>query len=219
MGVWLVDLRGNVLTKNCDQFNSLVIIVEILIVLLVFGLLILVNSNYNWRLRFTHWVSLELLWTITPIIILVVLAFPSLKNLYSSELFLGKNNLNLKIIGHQWYWEYSMPELNITLDCYPNNKRTLYRIGESELLILPFKCSIRSLITSQDVIHSWCLPSIGFKLDACPGRLNYFMINSNCLSFIVGQCSELCGAYHSWIPIQVEFTSSLLFSEYLKLLI
>lgn len=183
--------------------------------LMVGGILLAILSNISWYAELSHWIVLELLWTLAPVVVLVFLGFPSLKALYTIENY-SFNNISLKILGHQWYWEYSMPELRFRMDCYPRKEAILYRIGETDTLILPFMCKVRRLISSQDVIHSWCLPSLGFKLDACPGRLNYFMLNSLNCSFIIGQCSELCGAYHSWIPIKVEFTCATLFSSFLK---
>jgi len=191
-----------------------VLILELIVSILVGGILFIIVSN-KWPLQFSHWIILELVWTVRPVRVLVFLGFPSLKNLYQIEIYYF-NNINLKVTGHQWYWEYSIPELKVTQDCYPLNKALLYRIGETERLVLPYKCGIRRLITSQDVIHSWSLPSLGFKLDACPGRLNYFIINRLNRGFIIGQCSELCGAYHSWIPIKLEFTRISLFISYYK---
>lgn len=186
------------------------------IICLVTRIIIIRILRSHWIRQFTHWVILEIFWTIIPIGVLIILALPSLKNLYISEFFLTNNKLNLKILGHQWYWEYRLTELSFNKDCYPLNKADLYRIGEADLLRLPFNCSVRSLISSQDVIHSWSLPSIGFKVDACPGRLNYFVFFSHCNGVIIGQCSELCGAYHSWIPIYVETTRINIFLNWLK---
>lgn len=184
---------------------------------MVGGSLIVVAFNKTWNTQFNHSIFLELLWTLLPIIALILLGFPSLKALYMSERFLSKNTLGLKVLGHQWYWEYRIPEFIINFNCYLSTRPLLYRFGETDLLVLPFSCLIRRLISSHDVLHSWCLPSLGFKIDACPGRLNYFIIRSSTPSSIIGQCSELCGAYHSWIPIQLEFTSVRLFTNYLKL--
>lgn len=209
-------MPANSITKSLDQFNRLTIITEILVALSVGGFLTIIVCN-KWLAQFHHWTLLEIVWTVSPIVVLVLLGFPSLKNLYiiESRVF---NILNLKVLGHQWYWEYSIPEVKFNIDCYPLIKSSLYRMGETETLVLPFLCKIRALITSQDVIHSWCLPSLGFKLDACPGRLNYFIFRSCSPSFIVGQCSELCGTFHSWMPIKLEFTSRNLFLIYLKAL-
>lgn len=216
IGLWLRDLSIRFLSKELDHFNSVVFIFQSIIRILVGIILIIITLNIKWHSQLSHWILLEVLWTLSPVRVLVFLGFPSLKNLYQIESFFD-NNINLKVIGHQWYWEYSIPELSIISDCYPLRKASLYRIGESDTLILPFICKIRRLITSQDVIHSWCLPSLGFKVDACPGRLNYFMLRSLVRRFIIGQCSELCGTYHSWIPIKLEFTSVGLFIFNLKI--
>lgn len=213
----MVDLSGQILNILVQDYNNIVIIIELFICLLVRVGLLIIFTNKLWVTQFTHWVVLELLWTITPIIVLVLLGLPSLKILYLTEAW-PETNLNLKVLGHQWYWEYRIPQLGVNFDCYPLLKRSFYRLGETESLILPLNCTIRRLTTSQDVIHSWCLPSLGFKVDACPGRLNYFNFRSYALLFAIGQCSELCGAYHSWIPIKLEFTRIRLFISYLKTL-
>lgn len=148
---------------------------------------------------------------------LIFLGIPSLKILYIIEIYNFSSYLSLKVLGHQWYWEYRFSEFILTLIRYPKKISRLVRIGESTLLCLPIKCKIRVLISSFDVIHSWSLPSIGLKIDACPGRLNFFIIIIVQPSKHVGQCRELCGSYHSWIPIFLEVTTLNLFFEWIKI--
>lgn len=170
-----------------------------------FMLVILVCSNKTWSSFIKSWRILEIIWTIFPASILIFLGIPSISLLYSSE----KEciNFNLKVVGHQWYWEYSFPEIDILLNVQtiPLYYVEFYRILESDLLVLPFLCPIQGLITSQDVLHSWSLNTLGFKFDACPGRLNYFTFERSFPGILTGQCRELCGSLHSWIPIYVEF--------------
>lgn len=136
--------------------------------------------------------------------------------LYNIEIFNFSRNLALKVIGNQWYWEYSYPEFLIQVPRYPFQMSEHFRLGECDLLVLPFRVKVRALISSNDVLHSWALPSLGFKLDACPGRLNFIIFLTQLPGIHIGQCRELCGSLHSWMPIIVEFTSVALFIEWLK---
>lgn len=155
---------------------------------------------------------MELIWTIFPIFILFFIAIPSLKILYITEEPLT-NKLTLKRIGHQWYWSYEYSDFhNINFDSFiiPTTQLTS---NEFRLLdvdnrcVLPYNYPIRLLTTSTDVIHSWALPSLGIKIDSTPGRLNQtiFLINRPGLFF--GQCSEICGINHRFIPTVIESTN------------
>lgn len=198
-----------------DTYNDLILLLETIIVIRV--LLIIFNLWINWwNQNFTHWIFIEFVWTLRPVIILIILGIPSIKMLYIIEFQNFCSRLNLKIVGHQWFWEYSFPEFNICLNRYPKISSDLFRLGERDLIVLPYKTSIRLLVTSRDVIHSWTVPSLGLKIDANPGRLNFIRIFALSRGKYIGQCSELCGAYHSWIPIYLETTTNLMFSNFLK---
>lgn len=161
---------------------------------------------------------LECIWTVLPAIILIQVALPSLVLLYTLEesIFSDETRVNLKVTGHQWYWNYSYPDLIfnanniIQYDSYitPSNQLNL---GEFRLLevdnrvILPSLLPIRVLITRADVLHAWTIPRLGVKADAVPGRLNQLNIQTNMEGVFYGQCSEICGANHRFIPIVVEF--------------
>uniref|UniRef100_UPI0030017691 cytochrome c oxidase subunit II n=1 Tax=Pseudempusa pinnapavonis TaxID=1661850 RepID=UPI0030017691 len=152
---------------------------------------------------------LEILWTVLPAIVLIFIALPSLHILY-----LVDENLNpmltLKTIGHQWYWSYEYSDfLNTEFDSYmiPQNELDLFNIRLLEVdnrTALPMNTLTRILITSEDVIHSWTIPSIGVKADATPGRLNQSTFWFNRPGIFYGQCSEICGANHSFMPIVIE---------------
>nr|YP_009499382.1 cytochrome c oxidase subunit II [Comparmustilia sphingiformis]AWT58387.1 cytochrome c oxidase subunit II [Comparmustilia sphingiformis] len=155
---------------------------------------------------------IELIWTILPAITLIFIALPSLRLLYLLD-ELNNPLITLKSIGHQWYWSYEYSDFsNIEFDSYmiptnelsPNNFRLL---DVDNRIILPMNNQIRIMITATDVIHSWTVPSLGVKVDANPGRLNQtnFFINRPGIFF--GQCSEICGANHSFMPIVVESIS------------
>nr|AMW67764.1 cytochrome c oxidase subunit II [Semidalis aleyrodiformis] len=152
---------------------------------------------------------IEIIWTILPAITLIFIALPSLRLLYLLD-ELNNPSLSLKTMGHQWYWSYEYSDFsNIEFDSYMTPTLELNN-GEFRLLevdnrtILPIKSQIRILVSSLDVIHSWTVPSLGVKVDATPGRLNQtnFFINRPGLYY--GQCSEICGANHSFMPIVIE---------------
>nr|YP_010586175.1 cytochrome c oxidase subunit II [Eubasilissa splendida]UZZ43937.1 cytochrome c oxidase subunit II [Eubasilissa splendida] len=164
---------------------------------------------------------IELIWTILPAIILIFIALPSLKLLY----LLDENNkpiITLKTMGHQWYWSYEYSDFQkINFDSYmtPANKINMeeFRLIEVDnRIILPMKTQIRIMISASDVIHSWTIPSLAVKADAVPGRLNQanFLLNRPGLFF--GQCSEICGTNHSFMPITIESISPTFFINWIK---
>ena len=162
---------------------------------------------------FTHSTIIELIWTIIPAIILVLIAIPSFKLLYSLEADdLIKPLVTLKVIGYQWFWGYEISDienLNINFDSYVKSEDDLQE-GEFRLLevdnrvLLPIHTPIRLLITANDVIHSFAVPSLGIKTDAIPGRINHASIYILRPGVYYGQCSELCGASHHQMPIVIE---------------
>nr|YP_010409846.1 cytochrome c oxidase subunit II [Saguinus mystax]URH14731.1 cytochrome c oxidase subunit II [Saguinus mystax] len=154
--------------------------------------------------------EIETIWTILPALILIMIALPSLRILYMTDEF-NKPYLTLKAIGHQWYWSYEYSDYeDLYFDSYIMPTYFL-EPGEFRLLevdnrtTLPMEADIRMLISSQDVLHSWAVPSLGVKTDAIPGRLNQAMLASMRPGLFYGQCSEICGSNHSFMPIVLEF--------------
>nr|ARV77846.1 cytochrome c oxidase subunit II [Anopheles lindesayi] len=156
-----------------------------------------------------HGQTIEIIWTVLPAIILMFIAFPSLRLLYLMD-EINTPSITLKSIGHQWYWSYEYSDfLNLEFDSYmiPTNELEMsgFRLLDVDnRVVLPMNNQIRILVTATDVLHSWTVPSLGVKVDATPGRLNQlnFLINRPGLFF--GQCSEICGANHSFMPIVIE---------------
>ena len=166
-----------------------------------------------------EWITLEIAWTLFPGIILIWLGIPRLTMLYQQESLFSQPEIVVKVIGHQWYWEYNLPEININFDRITTKERRIFPLADvNERLVLPFHKPLLFLVSSRDVIHSFALPSLGVKADANPGRLN--SINTLCEApgWYVGQCSELCGSLHSNIAISFEFVNFKLFSIWAKLL-
>nr|YP_010303529.1 cytochrome c oxidase subunit II [Phyllonorycter ringoniella]ULF47725.1 cytochrome c oxidase subunit II [Phyllonorycter ringoniella] len=190
-------------------FHDHTLIILIMITILVGYLMLSLFFNKFINRFLLEEQMIELIWTILPAITLIFIALPSLRLLYLLD---DINNplITIKSIGHQWYWSYEYSDLkNISFDSYmiPSNELNLnnFRLLEVDnRIILPIKTQIRIMITSSDVIHSWTVPSLGVKMDANPGRLNQtnFFINRPGLYY--GQCSEICGANHSFMPIVIE---------------
>lgn len=154
-----------------------------------------------------HGTSLEIIWTIIPSIILFVIAIPSFALLYSMEEIL-EPQVTIKILANQWFWAYEYGNTTLQWDSYLVNESDLVP-GELRLLtvdnplFLPVETNLRLLVTSKDVIHSFAVPSLGLKVDAVPGRLNQLSCYINRTGIFYGQCSELCGVNHAFMPIQV----------------
>jgi len=153
---------------------------------------------------------LETVWTVIPMFILLIIAFPSLYLLYLIE-DISKPSLSVKVVGHQWYWEYQYSNswFNYSFDSYivyDNIEMPLfYRLDVDNRLVLPTISAILFLVTSADVIHSWTVPTLGIKCDAIPGRLNYLTTSTLYSGVYYGQCREICGSNHRFMPIVVEF--------------
>nr|ACL50754.1 cytochrome oxidase subunit II [Amara aenea] len=152
---------------------------------------------------------IEVIWTILPAITLVFIALPSLRLLYLLD-EVSNPSITLKSIGHQWYWSYEYSNFKkFEFDSYmiPTNEmenNNFRLLDVDNRIILPFNTQIRMLITATDVIHSWTIPALGVKMDATPGRLNQTNFFMNRSGLFYGQCSEICGANHSFMPIVIE---------------
>nr|YP_010044590.1 cytochrome c oxidase subunit II [Bufonaria rana]QPF24613.1 cytochrome c oxidase subunit 2 [Bufonaria rana] len=190
-------------------FHDHAMMILVMIISLVgYAALSLMLNKYTCR-SLVEGQEIETIWTIVPAFILVFLALPSLRLLYLLD-EVGDCSLTVKSIGHQWYWSYEYSDfLNIEFDSYmiPSNE---LEPGDFRLLevdhrvVLPTQTDIRVLVTSADVIHSWTVPSLGVKADAIPGRLNQLSFYIKYPGVFYGQCSEICGANHSFMPIVLE---------------
>jgi cytochrome c oxidase subunit 2 len=201
------------------HFHDLLMVIETLIVLLVLGLMIYIFVKFNAKAnpkpsRTTHNTVLEVIWTILPVLILIAIVVPSLKLLFFMDK--AKNpEMTLKITGHQWYWSYEYPDNGgFTFDANLIQEKDL-KPGQLRLLetdnrvVLPADTEIRVLVTAEDVIHDWAVPSFGIKTDAVPGRINetWIKVDSQYIGTYFGQCSELCGINHGFMPIAVNIVS------------
>ncbi len=177
------------------------------------------SANPNPSKR-THNVTVEILWTLIPCLILIVMAVPSFKILYKQDT-IPKADLTIKAIGYQWYWGYEYPDENIIFDSYMIEEKDL-RADQPRLLavdnevVVPVNKVIKVLITANDVLHAWALPSFGVKRDAVPGRINETWFKAEKEGTYYGQCSELCGIKHAFMPITVKVVSEEDYQEWLS---
>lgn len=164
------------------------------------------------RVAFAHHTLLEKVWTYIPAGILVLIAAPSFSLLYSIDA-LSEPKITIKVIGRQWYWTYETTDLisskDINFDSYmlleaDLPKGALRLLEVDNRLVLPVRTNIRLIITAADVLHSWAVPALGVKMDGCPGRLNQVSLYLNRTGTFYGQCSELCGINHSFMPVVVD---------------
>lgn len=195
-----------------------------LLVVLVFVLWMLSRTLYHFHAlrnpipeKILHGTTIEIVWTIVPSLILVLIALPSFALLYSMDELVDPA-VTVKAIGHQWYWSYEYSDYNqsdsetLAFDSYMIPEDDL-EMGQLRLLevdnrvVVPVNTHIRMIITSADVLHSWAVPSLGVKCDAVPGRLNQTPLFIKREGVFYGQCSELCGANHAFMPIVVEAVS------------
>jgi len=185
---------------------------------------ILFNSFINKNLLERQ--IIECIWTIIPAIILIQIAIPSLLLLYILDESID-SNLTIKAIGHQWYWRYEYRDFwaisrgsQVEFDAYiiPANEleENIFRLLDVDTrIVVPFNIHVRILISSADVLHAWTVPSLGVKADAVPGRLNQVKFIAQRAGLFFGQCSEICGANHSFIPIVLETVNSKTFLNWI----
>nr|YP_009520487.1 cytochrome c oxidase subunit II [Nilssonia nigricans]AUZ97262.1 cytochrome c oxidase subunit II [Nilssonia nigricans] len=174
--------------------------------------LYIITSMMTTKLTHTNTMNaqeVEMIWTILPAIVLITIALPSLRVLYLMD-EINNPYLTIKAIGHQWYWTYEYTDYeNLEFDSYmiptQNLPKGYFRLLEVDhRMMVPMESPIRMLISAEDVLHSWAMPSLGVKTDAIPGRLNQTTFTLTRPGVFYGQCSEICGANHSFMPIVVE---------------
>ena len=200
-----------------DGFHDFLLVVITLISVFVLALMIYVFIKFNAKAnptpsRTTHNTTIEVLWTVIPIIILVVIAVPSFKLMYYADRAVDAD-MTLKVAGNQFFWTYEYPDHDeLTFDAIMVDEADL-KDGDLRLLttdnavVLPVDTTIRLLLTANDVIHAWAVPAFGVKMDAVPGRLNETWFRIDREGMYYGQCSELCGSNHGFMPIMVKAVS------------
>uniref|UniRef100_A0A7S5D2X9 Cytochrome c oxidase subunit 2 n=10 Tax=Schedorhinotermes TaxID=127390 RepID=A0A7S5D2X9_9NEOP len=190
-------------------FHDHTLMIMLMILTTVSYMMVMLMKNKNISRFMLEGQLIETTWTITPAIILVFIAMPSLRLLYLMD-EVHTPALTLKVVGHQWYWSYEYSDFTkLEFDSYmtqnddyqPKNFRLL---ETDNRIVIPMNSSIRAIVTAADVLHSWAIPSLGVKTDATPGRLNQTSFSVTRPGVLYGQCSEICGANHSFMPIVME---------------
>ena len=206
------DSASQGMTEIVSFHNN--ILLPVIIAISVFVLFLMIYVCIRFRAsrnpnpsRTTHNVAVEVLWTLIPCLILIVMAVPSFKILYKQDT-IPKADVTVKAIGYQWYWGYEYPDENIIFDSYmikedelKENQPRLLTVDNE--VVVPVNKVVKVLITANDVLHAWALPSFGVKRDAVPGRINETWFKAEKVGTYYGQCSELCGIQHAFMPITV----------------
>jgi cytochrome c oxidase subunit 2 len=226
---WQIGMQQPVtpLAHEVGTFHTWLMWIITIITVFVAALLLYCVVRFNEKSnptpsRTTHHTLLEVAWTIVPVLILVAIAIPSFRIL-RAQLILPKADLTVKTIGHAWYWEYEYPadqnggfkfDSNLVeqADLKPGQPRLLTVDNE---MVVPVNKVVRMQITSADVIHSWGVPSLGFTMDAVPGRLNEIWFKGEREGVYHGQCRELCGQRHAFMPITVRVVSDAAYATWL----
>nr|QBZ38149.1 cytochrome c oxidase subunit II [Matsumuramata muiri]QWW90529.1 cytochrome c oxidase subunit II [Matsumuramata muiri] len=197
-----------------DHTMSIIISITTLIIMLMNSLML--NKFIN--LNLTEHQMIETWWTIIPTIILFLIAIPSLKILYSMEELINPT-VSIKSMGHQWYWSYEYSDkFKKEFDSYMkySNLNNFRLLEVDNRLKMPFLTQVRMIFSSADVLHSWTIPCMGVKMDAIPGRLNQSSMLIKKPGLFMGQCSEICGANHSFMPIMIEAIKINSFIKWMK---
>ena len=206
------DSASQGMTEIVSFHNN--ILLPVIIAISVFVLFLMIYVCIRFRAsknpnpsKTTHNVAVEVLWTLIPCLILIVMAVPSFKILYKQDT-IPKADLTVKAVGYQWYWGYEYPDENIIFESYmikedelKDNQPRLLTVDNE--VVVPVNKVVKVLITANDVLHAWALPSFGVKRDAVPGRINETWFKAEKVGTYYGQCSELCGIQHAFMPITV----------------
>ncbi|MGJ5051075.1 cytochrome c oxidase subunit II [Bradyrhizobium oligotrophicum] len=220
---WEVKLQeaATPVMENITWFHGLLLTIITIITLFVLALLIAVVVKFNARAnpvpsRTTHNTLIEVAWTLIPVLILVMIAVPSFRLLFL-ELDVPKADMTVKATGKQWYWSYAYPDNGkFEFDSLLAQDKQPRLLAVDNEMVVPVNKVIRVQTTGADVIHSWAIPSFGVKIDAIPGRLNETWFKATKVGMYYGQCSELCGKDHAYMPIAVRVVSDQEFTAWVE---
>nr|YP_010999479.1 cytochrome c oxidase subunit 2 [Hetaerina titia]WPM98321.1 cytochrome c oxidase subunit 2 [Hetaerina titia] len=203
------------------NFHDHTMMILVVITVMVGYLMVSMTWNKQTNRNLLDNQKMETAWTILPVFVLIMIAMPSLRLLYLMD-EVSEPSITVKTVGHQWYWSYEYSDFNqIEFDSYmiPTNE---LETGMTRLLevdnraVMPMQAQVRILITAADVLHSWTVPALGVKVDATPGRINQTSFFMNRPGLFYGQCSEICGTNHSFMPITIESVAMKTFIEWIK---
>lgn len=226
MAIWgQLNLQEGIRTiiELINYFHDYIILILLLILTFVTYVFcyVIVEKRVDKYTIDSHFV--ETVWTVVPMFILLFMAFPSLYLLYLIE-DISNSSLTVKVVGHQWYWEYQYRNswFEYSFDSYivyDYSSPLFYALDVDNRLVLPTITNILFLITSADVLHSWTVPTLGIKADAIPGRLNFLSTSTMFSGVYYGQCREICGSNHRYMPIVLEFIPIKEYLEYISSLL
>jgi len=215
------DLMSDIISFHSYILMPIITGISILVLLLLLIIAFRFNSSRNQTASTTtHNTVVEILWTVIPVVLLIIIAIPSFRLLYVSET-IPKADLTIKATGNQWYWSYEYPDYeNIVFDANMLNDDELsdpkLRLLETDTqIVVPVNKVVKLQITSNDVLHAWTIPAFGVKMDAVPGKLNETWFKANQEGIFYGQCSELCGPKHAFMPINVKVVSEKEFEDWI----
>jgi cytochrome c oxidase subunit 2 len=218
--------------RDIVDFHAFLLPIIVAVSVLVLVLLLWVVVRYNRRAnptprKFTHNMLVEVIWTVVPVLILVAIAWRSFPLIYEQERIPADAELTLKVTGNSWFWSYEYPDLGVQISSsrLPDEDVAAHNSGNPEIpairllsttepLLVPANTTVRVLVTSNDVIHSWAVPAFGVKEDAIQGRVNETWFNVDREGVFYGQCSELCGMNHAFMPIEVRAVSREEFNQW-----
>ena len=214
---------GSVIAQGLTFFHDDIMFIIIIIFVIVSWMILQTIFNKQYYKYLTEGALIEIVWTMAPAVVLIFIAFPSLQLLYTMDEVINPS-LTIKVVGHQWYWSYEysdVEEESIEFDSYMVPTSDLnqgdFRLLEVDnRLVIPVNTQVRVVVTGADVIHSFAIPSLGIKADSIPGRLNQSYILIKRPGVFYGQCSEICGSEHSFMPIVVEGVSQEKFINWVR---
>jgi cytochrome c oxidase subunit 2 len=213
------------LMDRIHSFHTLLLYIIFGVSVFVLALLLWVIVRYNRRVnptprKFTHNILVEVVWTIVPVLILVVIAWQSFPLIYKQER-IPEAELTLKVTGNSWFWNFEYPDAGVTIaaNLLPEEDARAqgrpYLLATTEPLLVPINTTVRVLVTSNDVIHAFAVPAFGVKEDAIQGRVNETWFNVDREGVFYGQCSELCGVNHAYMPIEIHAVSRAEFDQWI----
>jgi cytochrome c oxidase subunit II len=220
---WEITLQeaATPVMESIISFHNLLLVIITLITLFVLALLVIVVVKFNARAnpvpsRTTHHTLIEVAWTLIPVLILVGIAVPSFRLLFK-QLDIPKADLTVKVTGKQWYWSYAYPDNGkFEFDSLMAADKQPRLLGVDNEMVVPVDKVIRVQTTGADVIHAFAVPSFGIKIDSIPGRLNETWFKATKVGMYYGQCSELCGKDHAFMPIAVRVVSDQEFASWVE---
>ena len=217
---WKLQESASPVMDNITWFHNFLFVLITVITLFVLALLVVVVVKFNAKSnpvpsKTTHNTLIEVAWTLIPVLILVGIAVPSFRLLFQ-ELDIPKADLTVKATGKQWYWSYAYPDSKFEFDSLMAQDKQPRLLGVDNEMVVPVNKVIRVQTTGADVIHAFAVPAFGIKIDAIPGRLNETWFKATKTGMFYGQCSELCGKDHAFMPIAVRVVSDQEFAAWIE---